>query len=407
MLALLEDVIDRAQHPRLGRATQGLSRACRLDRGRAHRTLRVHLVRLALHALALFLGREVARPSNGGDVLTVILAEPLQSDGDSNQTPRIDLAFLDEFRELGSHGNSEGPQASTEPEACQNLLSGLRLNRAGGAFMSELRPEEAVASVKELAWGRTPLVGVVLGSGLGRLVERLSDAVSIPYEAIPGMPPVGVPGHSGRLWLGQLEGVAVACLSGRCHLYEGYAPGRVTFGVRLLAALGCRAVLLTNAAGATTTRLLPGSLMLITDHINLTGQSPLVGWHHPARFLDMMGAYDPEFRELAQEVAQSRGICLDEGVYAGMLGPSYETPAEVRMLAILGADAVGMSTVQETLALRDTGVRVMGLSCITNAAAGVPGARLDHQHVQAVANAARERLEVLVSDWVACVAPRL
>lgn len=242
---------------------------------------------------------------------------------------------------------------------------------------------------------------MVLGSGLGHLGDSLTDCTRVPYEQIPHMPRVGVPGHQGNLMVGRLAGTPVACLSGRSHLYEGHEPASVVFGVRLLARLGCRVVLLTNAAGATSTAHPPGTLMLITDHINLTGKSPLVGWRSPAQFLNMVNAYDPELRKEAHAAALEEAITVSEGVYVGMLGPSYETPAEVAYLRTIGGHAVGMSTVLETLALRDEGVRVMGLTCITNAAAGVDGAVLDHVHVQAVANAARERMQRLVTRFTA------
>jgi purine-nucleoside phosphorylase len=260
--------------------------------------------------------------------------------------------------------------------------------------------DEAQEAVSPLLPDPPPKIGIVLGSGLGHLGDSLTDCRRVPYEQIPHMPRVGVPGHQGSLMMGQLAGTAVACLSGRCHLYEGHEPSRVVFGVRLLARLGCRVVLLTNAAGATCTTHPPGTLMLLSDHINLTGQSPLVGWRSPSHFLSMVDAYDPRLRKEAHAAAADEDIAISEGVYVGMLGPSYETPAEVAYLRTIGGDAVGMSTVLETLALRDEGVRVMGLTCITNAAAGIEGAVLDHVHVQAVANAARERMQRLVTRWV-------
>jgi purine-nucleoside phosphorylase len=191
-------------------------------------------------------------------------------------------------------------------------------------------------------------------------------------------------------------------LSGRVHAYEGHALERVVFGVRLLATLGCRAVLLTNAAGGIRAGLAPGRLLLIRDHVNLTGTNPLVGANEApfARFPDMTHAYDSRLRELAHEAARAEQVELEEGVYAGVLGPSYETPAEIRMLRTLGADAVGMSTVLETIALRHRGVRVGALSVITNHAAGVTDAPLDHADVQAAGAAARERVERLMSGWV-------
>lgn len=245
-----------------------------------------------------------------------------------------------------------------------------------------------------------PRLGLVLGSGLGPLASKLQGAHSIPYDRIPGMPSTSVPGHSGRLSLGGLGGVATACLEGRVHLYEGHEPEDVVFGARLLAALGCEIVLLTNAAGGITQRLSPGTLMLIRDHINLTGRNPLVGWAHPAEFVDMSDAYDPALADLARVAAAEQNVPLAEGVYAGLTGPTYETKAEVACLERIGADAVGMSTVLETIALRERRVRVIALSCITNLAAGVPGAVLDHAHVQQVARQAAASMESLIVRWV-------
>jgi purine-nucleoside phosphorylase len=232
------------------------------------------------------------------------------------------------------------------------------------------------------------------------MAGRLEAARSIPYEQIPGMPRPTVAGHSGKLTLGVLGGVATACLEGRVHLYEGCSPERVVFGARLLAKLGCEVVLLTNAAGATTTKFAPGSVMLIADHINLTGNNPLVGWNAPTRFIDLSNVYDAELRQIAFSAAAEAGVHLHEGVYAGLVGPTYETKAEVHYLERIGADAVGMSTVLEAIALCEQGTRVMALSCITNAAAGVHGAVLDHAHVQQVARDVAGQLENLILTWV-------
>jgi purine-nucleoside phosphorylase len=250
------------------------------------------------------------------------------------------------------------------------------------------------------------LIGVVLGSGLGAWAGRLEASVSIPYDEIPNMPRPSVAGHSGRLWLGQKGGVEVACLEGRVHAYEGHPVERVVFGARLLAALGCRAVLLTNAAGGIRADLKPGSLMLVIDHLNLTGHNPLVGWAplgHPS-FVDLSYAYDPRLGGAARRAAEELGLQLGDGVYAALLGPSYETPAEIRMLRTLGADAVGMSTALETIALRERGVAVGAVSCITNAAAGLSAAPLDHDDVQATAARSRAQFEALLDAWVVAAA---
>ncbi len=258
--------------------------------------------------------------------------------------------------------------------------------------------ELASAAVLEKAGGR-PRLGLVLGSGLGPLAENLEGPQAIPFAEIPGMPKPSVAGHAGRLSVGGLGGVRTACLEGRVHLYEGRKSEEVVFGVRLLAKLGCEVVMLTNAAGGITSDFAPGSVMLIADHINLTGHNPLIGWTHPAQFIDLSNAYDAELRQSALVAARETGVLLREGVYAGLTGPSYETKAEVRYLAQIGADAVGMSTVLETIALCERHVRVIALSCITNAAAGVEGAFLDHTHVQQVARQAAGQMETLILAW--------
>lgn len=251
-----------------------------------------------------------------------------------------------------------------------------------------------------------PEIGVVLGSGLGAWAKRLSQSREIPYSTIPNMPAPSVAGHPGQLWLGQLEGVRVACLQGRVHAYEGHPVHRLVFGVRLLAALGCRAVLLTNAAGGIRADLSPGSLMLITDHLNLTGRNPLVGWSpdgHPP-FIDLTHAYNVRLAAAARRAAGELAIPLSDGTYAALLGPSYETPAEIRMLRALGADAVGMSTALEVIALCERGVAVGAISCITNAAAGLSAAPLNHEDVQATAARSRAYFEALLDAWVVAAA---
>ena len=250
--------------------------------------------------------------------------------------------------------------------------------------------------------GEPPLLGIVLGSGLGAFTNTVADAVRVPYSEIEGFPTTSVSGHGGELVVGTRAGGKIACLSGRVHLYEGHAPSRVVFGVRLLAALGCRAVILTNAAGGIRSDLRPGSLVLLSDHINLTGLNPLVGENAPPfpRFPDMSEVYDPALRALAREAAREASIHLTEGVYAGLLGPSYETPAEIRMLERLGADVVGMSTVHEAIALRHRRVRVGALSLVTNLAAGRAGRPLDHTEVEASGAAAGAEVEALLVGWL-------
>ena len=245
-----------------------------------------------------------------------------------------------------------------------------------------------------------PRVGVVLGSGLGAWGDALADLVKLPYAEIPGMPRPAVAGHPGNLCAGRIGDVPVVCLQGRAHLYEGHPPDKVVFGVRLLARLGCRAVLLTNAAGGIRHDFAPGDLMLITDHVNLSGLNPLVGWGDHPGFIDMTRAYDAALAAAARQAAESLGLTLGEGVYAALLGPSYETPAEIRMLRAIGADAVGMSTALEVIALRERGVAVGAVSCITNAAAGLSDAALDHDDVQATAARARDPFEALLDAWL-------
>ena len=252
--------------------------------------------------------------------------------------------------------------------------------------------QAAAAALRERC-GEAPAAAVVLGSGLGDFADSLSDAVSVPYTELPGFPPVGVEGHSGRLVVGHLtDGTRVAAFSGRAHLYEGHGVQSCVHGVRAFRAWGGRAVVLTNAAGGINPAFRPGDLMVITDHINLSGHNPLTGPNDARlgpRFPDMSAAYDPTLRAHLHAVARERGLTLRVGVYAALAGPSYETPAEIRMLRTLGADAVGMSTVVEVIAARHCGLRVAGISCITNLAAGLGHAELSHDEVKETALMAR------------------
>lgn len=261
---------------------------------------------------------------------------------------------------------------------------------------------QAARTVREQA-PLTPKVGIVLGSGLGAWADTLTDRAAIPYERIPEMPRSAVVGHAGNLVVGHAGAVPVACLQGRVHMYEGHSPERVVFGVRLLAELGCEAVLLTNAAGGIDAAFEPGSFMLITDHLNMTGKSPLLGPNDASvgpRFPDMTHAYDPGVCAAARLAAKEQGVSLHEGVYAGMLGPTYETPAEVRMLRTLGAHAVGMSTVPEIIALRHQGVPAGAISCITNLAAGISKTELNHAEVEETAKRTHAMFVKLLSSWV-------
>jgi purine-nucleoside phosphorylase len=257
----------------------------------------------------------------------------------------------------------------------------------------------ALSSARALSFPGIPEVALVLGSGLGGFADSLADRLAIPYAAIPGMPSSAVAGHAGNLVFGKVAGMPVVAMQGRVHLYEGHAPADVVFGVRLMRHLGAESLLITNAAGGCGEGLQAGDLMRITDHLNLTGRSPLLGPNEDSlgpRFPDMTQAYDRELGALAEEVAAAAAIPLKRGVYAGLLGPAYETPAEVRMLQRLGADAVGMSTVLEVLAARHMGQSVLGISCITNAAAGLGQETLDHAEVTEVAARVRGRFETLL-----------
>lgn len=244
----------------------------------------------------------------------------------------------------------------------------------------------------------THRVLLVLGSGLGALADEMESAVRIPFEEIPGFPAPRVAGHSGMLVSGRLEGVDCLALQGRFHLYEGHSASQAALPVRVGAALGAQMLLVTNAAGGINRTFRPGDLMIIDDHINLMGTNPLVGPSRPGedRFPDMSRPYDPDLKALAAEVAEDRQVPTVRGVYAAVLGPSYETRAEVRMLARLGADAVGMSTVPEVIAARALGLRVLGISLISNPAAGLLDTPLDHREVVAAGREASGRFSTLV-----------
>jgi purine-nucleoside phosphorylase len=249
-----------------------------------------------------------------------------------------------------------------------------------------------------------PVIGIVLGSGLGGLADDLEDPVAIPFSELPGWPAATAPGHLGRLLLGTLGGTPVAMLQGRFHLYEGNDPGLVVQPVLLFARLGARAVFLTNAAGGLDPSFGPGTLMAITDHINLTGRNPLIGPNADGigeRFTDLTDAWSPRLRAQLLAAARAEGIPMAEGVYVGLVGPNYETPAEVRMLAQLGGHAVGMSTVLEAIAARWAGLEVVGVSLVTNAGAGYSGQPLTHEEVLAAGAEAGPRLARVIRRFVA------
>ncbi|MBX3173352.1 MAG: purine-nucleoside phosphorylase [Gemmatimonadaceae bacterium] len=261
----------------------------------------------------------------------------------------------------------------------------------------------AADAVRERLQVRSPAAAIVLGSGLGALAERVADARRVPYGEIPGFHAPGVEGHRGELIAGTLGGREVLLLAGRFHMYEGHSAQVAAFPVRVVHALGARVLFVSNAAGGINRAFVPGTLMMITDHLNLQFRNPLEGRVEPGdtRFPDMSAAYAPRLQALLESAAKDGGFALARGVYAGLLGPTYETPAEVRMLAALGADAVGMSTVPETIVANAIGMEVAGVSCITNPAAGIGAAPLDHAEVMEEGRRAADAFCGLVERWVA------
>jgi purine-nucleoside phosphorylase len=229
-----------------------------------------------------------------------------------------------------------------------------------------------------------PKIAVVLGSGLGAFADELGEAARVPYSQIPSFPRSTAIGHAGQMVIGNAGDVAVAVMQGRVHLYEGYSAEEVAFPVRVLGRMGIRALIITNAAGGINTKYQQGALVVISDHINLQGQNPLVGANEERfgpRFPDMTQAYWKPYREMTMQAARKLGKTVHEGVYAGLLGPSYETPAEIRYLRTIGADLVGMSTIAEVIAARHMGIKVLGISCVTNMAAGILDQPVNHQEV--------------------------
>jgi purine-nucleoside phosphorylase len=251
-----------------------------------------------------------------------------------------------------------------------------------------------------------PRIAVVLGSGLGDFADKLDNPSVVPYSDIPGWPRSTAVGHAGKLVVGAIDGFPVAALAGRVHLYEGYTAQQVVFGIRALSGIGVDSLVLTNAAGGINPGYKPGQLVLISDHINLLGQNPLTGPNDESlgpRFLDMTEAYSKEYREIARAAGKEIGLDLTEGVYAAVPGPNYETPAEIRYLRTIGADLVGMSTVPETIAANHMGMKVLGISCVTNLAAGVTGEKLDHEEVLKVGR----EIAGTMADLLRRVLPRL
>jgi purine-nucleoside phosphorylase len=263
------------------------------------------------------------------------------------------------------------------------------------------RVHEAAEALKPRAGA--PGVAIVLGSGLGDFCERLQDAVTTPYDGIPHWPASRIVGHAGQLVVGSLRGKRVAALSGRVHFYEGHDLGTVAFAARVMAALGVRTLILTNAAGGVNTSFHPGALMVIDDHINQLGDNPLVGENDDRfgpRFPDMTEVYSRRLRALADEASRATGVPVVHGVYVALRGPSYETPAEIRYLRTIGADAVGMSTVPEAIVARHMKVEVLGISCISNMAAGVLPQPLDHNEVMETARRVRKAFGALLEDVI-------
>jgi purine-nucleoside phosphorylase len=273
--------------------------------------------------------------------------------------------------------------------------------------LDEFSRAEAAAKFIRAKTALRPEIALVLGSGLGDFAEGMADAVRIPYGKIPYFPHSTAIGHAGRLVMGSIAATPVAVMQGRVHLYEGHSIKDVAFPIRVFGRLGIRAVILTNAAGGISSDLHPGSLVLIRDHINLQGVSPVSGPNDERfglRFFDMTTAYDPEFQRIAQEEAKRLGLGLGGGVYAALPGPSYETPAEIRYLKIIGADLVGMSTVPEVIAARHMGIRVLAFSCVTNLAAGLSQQAINHLEVLEIGARVQKELVALLTAVIPQVA---
>ena len=249
----------------------------------------------------------------------------------------------------------------------------------------------------------SPEIGLILGSGLGSLVNLIEKAEFFPYEDLPNFPVSTVEGHAGRLVIGTLKGKAVVAMEGRFHYYEGYNMEEVTFPIRVMKLLGVKTIIVTNAAGAVNTRFNPGDLMVIKDHINLSGTNPLIGKNLDSfgtRFPDMSNAYDKDLRKIVENIATSLKLDIKQGIYAMMTGPTYETPAEIRMVRAMGADAVGMSTVPEVIVANHCGIKVIGISCLTNMAAGILDEPLNHTEVIETSNRVKNDFINLMSSLI-------
>jgi purine-nucleoside phosphorylase len=306
--------------------------------------------------------------------------------------------------------NKGGGEGATPGAAAPSGAVGTGAAGVTFELRREIPPVEQparLAALEKAVRERTvlrPVVGLVLGSGLGGLADALDLEVAIPFGDLPGWPDATAPGHAGKLLFGRLSGVPVVVQQGRFHLYEGHSAGFVVQPVLLMGRLGAKTVVLTNAAGGVNPGYAAGTLMVIADHLNMTGRSPLVGANADEigpRFPDMTGVWDADLRSRLHAAAGSEGVTLAEGVYACLLGPSYETPAEVRMLDRIGADAVGMSTALEAVAARWAGIKVCGVSLVTNPGAGLSGAELSHAEVLAAAELAGPRLSRVIARFVA------
>ncbi len=276
------------------------------------------------------------------------------------------------------------------------------MNEANKLYLEQI--DKAAAAIEAACGGAE--IAVILGSGLGGYADALSDAKSIPYGDIPGFPTSTAPGHAGRWCAGTLHGKRVCMMQGRFHAYEGYDLREVTLPIRVMKRLGVKTLIVTNASGGVNTSFAPGDLMLMTDFINLSGKNPLTGPNldeFGPRFPDMSHAYDVRLQKLTQDVAAKLGVALKQGVYCWMNGPTYESPAEIRMARILGGDAVGMSTVPETIVARHCGMDVLGLSCITNMAAGILDQPLSHQEVMETGERVKDTFRALVDGVIAAL----
>jgi len=293
------------------------------------------------------------------------------------------------------------------------MVAAVKLVAMGSSYFDQV--VEAAAFVRARFGGLAPVVGIVLGSGLGAAADSIAAPIRVAYSEIPHFPQSTVEGHSGRLIAGRLRGAPVVAMQGRVHFYEGYTPAQVTFPMRVLGVLGIRAVILTNAAGGIREGYSIGQLVALSDHINMMGWNPLTGPNEQRfacipgaglRFFDMTEAYSKGLRALAKEAAAEEGLTLDEGIYLATPGPSFETPAEIRAFRSLGATLVGMSTVPETIVARHMGIEVLGLSCVTNLAAGLGDAPLSHAEVFEAGRSVEQRLAGLLVRLVPRIAAR-